>query len=179
MSSPFLSAFTCSFLYYCILRSAIRPIPSSNTRLSQCPLCNGGFNPFPLILLQSFKRFQAEQQRHREEEEETFPSKRKKINCGVVQRIELKTNVKRSAHRASGLSIRSFLQANISQAFGHKAILSAAGKILLIHFVLTHHFGKCNNNSDFCKSSHFQSTFSQVGLTVMLLQTIQAIDNQG
>lgn len=116
MSSPFLSAFAFFFLYYCILLCAIRPIPSSNTRLSQCPLCNEGFNPFPLILLQSLERFQAEQQRHREEEEETLPSKRKKITCGVQQRIELKTKVKRWAHQTSGLSIRSFLEASVAQA---------------------------------------------------------------
>jgi len=51
MSSPFLFAFAFFFLYYCILLRAIRPIPSSNTSFSQCPMCNEGFNPFPLILL--------------------------------------------------------------------------------------------------------------------------------
>jgi hypothetical protein len=68
-------------------------------------LCNEGLGPFPLILLQRFKRFRAEEQRHTEQERRRFSPNRKKITCGVLQRIELKTKSMRKikeAYKTSG-----------------------------------------------------------------------------
>jgi len=72
-------------------------------------------------------------------------------------RIENRTKDKRQTKGTSSFwtEYKKLSTGQYFSSFGRKAILSAAGKILLTHFVLTHYFGKCNNNSDFCKSSHF------------------------